>query len=263
MMPGQTELPAGPKPVKRRRRPGRLLKGMCFVLACGLLVAVVVYSHLFTLQRVMVHGNNYLQAEEIEQIGHVYRGQPLFQLQTDEVTEHLLQDLRIESAVVRRELPDTLDISIVERKPIATIATNYGYADLDRQGMVIASYKSLRQVPLPLISGLKLRDKFVGDEVSDQQVMALIQFLQLLDDNALNQLSEVNAARSDAITLYTNSSVQIRLGTLERLEEKAKLTQDFLNALPNSKHDIAYVDFRYRAPYIHLNEVYKPEKKAN
>ncbi len=256
-MAEQNTQPETVSSAKRRRAPRRWVRGLFFLLICSALMTALIYSPLFTLQRVVVHGNTYLQAEDIEQIGRIYKGQPLFQLKTDEVTQHLLQDLRIESAVVRRELPDTLAISIEERQPVATIATNYGYADLDRQGLVLASYKNLRQVPLPLITGRQLQDRFVGDTNTDDDVAAILAFLQHLDGNALNQLSEINAADMNAVTMYTTSAVQIRLGSLERLEEKAQLTQDFLEALPESKHAIEYVDFRFRAPYIKLNEVYK------
>lgn len=250
-----------PRPPRRAHR--RLFQGLLFLFACGVVMLVGVYSPLFTLQRVVVHGNKYLQVEDVEQIARVYKGQPIFQLKTDAVTQQLLQDLRIESAVVRRELPDTLDISIEERQPIATIATNYGYADLDRQGLVLASYKNLRQMPLPLITGVKIQDRFVGDANTDENVQSILAFLQQLDTNALNQISEVNAADMSAVTLYTTSAVQIRLGSLERWEEKAQLTQDFLDALPQSKHAIEYVDFRFRAPYIKLNEVYKDKAKQS
>ena len=95
--------------VRRRRSPRRVIKGGLFLLICGILIAVIIYTPLFTVQRIVVHGNQYLQDNDIVEIGRVYKGQPLFQLETDQVTANLMKDLRIESAVVRRRLPDRLE----------------------------------------------------------------------------------------------------------------------------------------------------------
>ena len=45
---------------------------------------------------------------------------------------------------------------------------------------------------------------------------------------------------------------QIRLGKLDRLDEKAVLTADFVKSLKTSRHAIDYVDFSYEAPFIKL-----------
>ena len=253
-----------PNLTRKRRSPRRLVKGLLFLLVCGGIMAIVVYSPLFTLQRVILHGNTNLTQEDILAIGRLHMGQPLFQLETDAVTQDLLQDLRIESAVVRRRVPDSLEIDVTERQAVATVACDYGYLDLDRQGKVIACYRSLRNMPIPLITGVSMHDLYVGDDNPDAVVAQILEFLQQLDANALNQLSEINIANKEAIMAYTNSSVQIRLGKLERMEEKAKLTQDFIEDLKNTPHEIEYVDFSYTAPFIRLkNMPAEPMVEAN
>lgn len=240
---------------KKRRSPRRLFKGLAFLLVCSVIMAVIVYSPLFTLQRVIIHGNTYLTQDDIMDIGRLHIGQPLFQLETDAVTQNLMHDLRIESAVVKRRVPDSLEIDVTERMPVATVASDYGYMDLDRKGKVIACYRSLRNMPIPLITGVSLHDLYVGDDNQDEIVASVLEFLQQLDSNALNQLSEINIANKDAIMAYTNSSVQIRLGRLDRIEEKAKLTQDFIENLKNTTHEVEYVDFSYTAPFIRLKNM--------
>lgn len=239
---------------KPRRSPRRLLKGLAFLLICGGMMSIIVYSPLFTLQRVMIHGNTYLDEEDILTSGRLQKGEPLFQLETTEVTQNLMKDLRIESAVVRRRLPDTLEIEVKERMPVATVACEYGFLDFDRQGKVIGSYKKLRKMPIPLITGIKMHDMYIGDDNRDKRVAKVLEFLSLLDEEALNHLSEINVTNPDAIMAYTNQAVQIRLGNFERWDEKAKLTRDFLLNLPHARHQIEYVDFSYTAPFIRLKE---------
>ncbi len=239
---------------KRRRSPRRLIKGLAFLAICGGVMSIIVYSPLFTLQRVVLHGNAYLNEEDILTSGRLHKGEPLFQLETDEVTQNLMKDLRIESAVVRRRVPDTLEIELKERLPVATVACDYGYLDLDRQGKVIGSYKTLRKMPIPLIAGVKMHDMYIGDDNKDPNVGKILEFLSLLDADSLNSLSEVNVTNPNAVMAYTNQAVQIRLGNFDRWEEKAKLTHDFLLSLSHARHQIEYVDFSYTAPFIRLKE---------
>ena len=240
------------KRIIKRRSPRRILKGFLFIVICTAIVGILVYSPIFVLRHVQVDGAVYLKKEELVRISGIYMGEPLFQLETDQVTKRLLQDLRIEEALVRRQLPSTLEITIKERMPVATVACEYGYLDIDRQGKVIDSYRTLKNMPIPMIMGVQVRDLYIGDDVTDEMVKKILSFLQQLDDASLNQLSEIAITGPDYLVAYTTNSVQIRLGKLERMEEKARLTQDFLKDLATNPYQVEYVDFNYTTPFIKL-----------
>ena len=240
------------KRIIKRRSPRRILKGFLFIVICTAIVGILVYSPIFVLRHVQVDGAVYLKKEELVRISGIYMGEPLFQLETDQVTKRLLQDLRIEEALVRRQLPSTLEITIKERMPVATVACEYGYLDIDRQGKVIDSYRTLKNMPIPMITGVQVRDLYIGDDVEDEMVKKILSCLQQLDDASLNQLSEISITGPDYLVAYTTNSVQIRLGKLERMEEKARLTQDFLKDLATNPYQVEYVDFNYTTPFIKL-----------
>ena len=103
---------------------------------------------------------------------------------------------------------------------MATVNCNYGYLDLDRNGVVLDSYKSLKTMQIPMITGAAVHDLYIGDEV--------------------------------VMYSATERPVQIRLGKLERLDEKARLTEDFLKDLATNPHPVEYVDFNYTTPFIKL-----------
>lgn len=237
---------------EQKRSPRRLWNGILLMLVTAAVLGIVVYSPIFTLRDIRVEGTTYLTKEDIMRIAGLYRGEPLFQLQTDVVMRRLMQDLRVEEAVVRRSLPDKLDMIIKERKPVAIVACEYGYLDLDRQGKVIDGYRSLKAMAIPLITGITLHDVYIGDDVADPTVKSILYFLQQIDEESLNQISEISIQSPDYLIAYTTHSVQIRLGRMERLEEKAELTMNFLQDLKTSPHAIEYVDFNYTAPYIKL-----------
>ena len=230
----------------------RILRGAFYLLCASGIIAVLVYSPLFTFQQLVVHGNVHLDENELCEIARIHYGQRLFELKTDEMTTNLLRDLRIESAVVRRQLPYKIEMDIVERIPVATVACDYGYLDFDRQGKVIASYRSLKGADIPIITGVKLRDLYIGDDNNDPQVAQAISFLARIDPADIGEISEVSLRNPDAVVAYTKTALPIRLGQLTGIPDKAALTQDFLRDQKTTRHTVEYVDFSYDAPFIKL-----------
>ena len=230
----------------------RILRGAFYLLCASGIIAVLVYSPLFTFQQLVVHGNVHLDENELCEIARIHYGQRLFELKTDEMTTNLLRDLRIESAVVRRQLPHKIEMDIVERISVATVACDYGYLDFDRQGKVIASYRSLKGADIPIITGVKLRDLYIGDDNTDPQVAQAISFLARIDPADIGEISEVSLRNPDAVVAYTKTALPIRLGQLTGIPDKAALTQDFLRDQKTTRHTVEYVDFSYDAPFIKL-----------
>lgn len=239
---------------RMRRRFGRVFKGLVFLIVSATVLGFFVYVPFFTLSEVKLVGAKYLTAEDIVKVGNIYMGEQLFRLETDEVQSRLAKDLRIEEVSVRRRLPHTLEVTLKERRPLATVKCDYGYLDLDRLGVVLDSYKSLKTMQIPMITGATVRDLYIGDAVEDDSVKRILDFLERLNEETLNRLSEISIVDKDYIVLYSATArpVQIRIGKLERLDEKARLTEDFLRDLENNPHQIEYVDFNYTTPVIKL-----------
>ena len=241
--------------IKRQRNRGnRIFKGIFFLLLCGAVIGAIVYFPILTLTHIKIIGANYLTEEDVMRVGNIYIGEPLFQLETDQVASRLSKDLRIEEVSVRRVLPHTLEVTVKERIPIATIVCDYGYLDLDRNGKIIDSYKTLKTMQIPMITGATVHDLYIGDDVEDPIVKKILEFLQKLNEHSLNKLSEVAIIEENYIVAYSNTTkpVQIRIGRLERFDEKARLTEDFLNDLETNPNPVEYVDFNYTAPFIKL-----------
>jgi len=242
--------------VKKVHRSGRrILKAIVFLAICGAIIGIFVYVPFFTLKEVKLIGAERLTVDDILKIGDIYIGEPIFELETDKVKNRLDQDLRIESAKVRRIVPNTLEVTLKERQAIATMVCDYGYLDVDKNGKIIDSYKNLREMSIPMITGSRIQDKYIGDDVEDELVKKILEFLQKFDAESLEKISEVAIISNDYIVAYTatEKTVQIRIGKIEeRTDEKAVLVQDFLHDLENNPHDVEYADFSYTAPFIKL-----------
>jgi len=242
--------------IRRRRTFGRIFRGLIFLIVSAAVLGFFVYVPFFTLSEIKLNGAKYLTQEDILRAGNIYMGEPLFKLETDVVQSRLSKDLRIEEVTVRRHLPHTLEVTIKERRPLATIQCDYGYLDLDHDGIVLDSYKNLKEMQIPMITGAEVRDLYIGDEIDDEVVKKILDFLQRINEDTLNRLSEISIVEKDYVVMYsaTDQPVQIRIGKMERLDEKAHLTEDFINNMETNTKPVEYVDFNYTAPVIKFRD---------
>lgn len=237
------------------REPSRkwqwLFQVLAFLGFVAVAAAAVVYLPVFKLSYISVAGNSYIPTEDIYRIAGIYKGQHMFQVETDKALQNLRKDLRIEQAVVRRTFPNGIFIEVEERRPIACVACEFGFLDLDRKGMVLNAYRVRHLQTTPLLVGVQVSDLYIGDTVQDEKIRLSLEYLSQLDDGALGQIVEMNLADPVFhVVARTTNAAEIRIGELDRLEEKAKYTKSFLEELRTTKKPIPYIDLTYSKPYI-------------
>lgn len=247
------------KETEDARKGRRIISSQGFIgllLVLVILIAGVLFikSSYFTVGSVIVEGNKYVSVEEIYRIADIPGTINIFSLNTANIKMRLLHDLRIDEVTVSRNFPGTIVINIKERKPIAYVASNYGFLEVDKQGVVLGVFKNIKQINVPMITGTRLENEYVGDKIQNQAVKNIVNYLSILDEVTLNQLSEVNIKSSEETIIYTLNSIHIRLGNSERLADKAKLTNDMLHELDGEKNKIEYIDLSYASPVIKFKE---------
>lgn len=237
----------------RKRRASILA---LWLAALALLIAIFLFikSPFFIVGTVVVEGNKYISVEEVLRIAGVPEHVNIFRLNTTEIQDRLTRDLRVAEVQVERNFPATIAIHVKERQPVAFVANQYGFVEIDRQGVVMAALKNLKEVKVPVITGIRLGDVYVGDQVDAPGLANVLAYLAGLDENVLNQLSEVNIKSPDDLIAYTTNSVYIRIGDSQRLIEKAKLTGEILQEISTKKMIVEYIDLNYTSPIIKIRD---------
>lgn len=106
----------------------------------------------YRLDRLYVEGRHYTNAQELKDILNMKRGDPLFAFDPDTARAMLVRIPWIKEANVRRELPNTIYISIHERTPIALWQHDGKVRVIDAEGMTLT--RDLRAfTKLPLVVG--------------------------------------------------------------------------------------------------------------
>ncbi|MBR3721424.1 MAG: FtsQ-type POTRA domain-containing protein [Selenomonadaceae bacterium] len=231
--------------MKRSVRPG-----IIYLLIAFIILLIFIYAPIFVLREIRADGMRFMTNEDIVRICNIPYGTPLFSIETDEISKRLLNDLRIEEAVVRRSLPCYLDISVKERLPVATIAAGNCYFAVDKGGKIIDAYTAPKFSEVPNIKGIYLKDVFIGDEVQNDVAKKILAFLDMLDDNSVKTIKELELTDSGEIWGETMMGIKLRLGDLSEMEVKAKLTMNFLEDIKKNPMPLEYADFYFNVPLL-------------
>ena len=107
----------------------------------------------FSVKDVVVQGRKQSSREEILDALSAERNSAIFDLDIDSAAERLGKLPWVNSAKVRRVLPDTVAVELFEREPVARWQKDYKLSVLDATGQVILSAKPDAFSDLPLIVG--------------------------------------------------------------------------------------------------------------
>ncbi|MGW5050096.1 cell division protein FtsQ/DivIB [Actinokineospora sp. NPDC004072] len=138
------------------------------VIGVMLVITAVVYVVWFTsllgVREIAVAGLHELKAEEVQGVAAVEPGTPLARVDTEAVAARVLELPRVAGVDVRRSLPGTLEITVVERTPVAVVVAQDGFHLVDGEGVDYA-VKAKAPAGLPTLKAAEPSAARVGVQV--------------------------------------------------------------------------------------------------
>jgi len=229
--------------VARRRR--FLLWGLGIVI-----VLVALFILPIPLGSIQVNGSKHITELDIIAAGNLRKPVNILQVKTKVLEDNLNHDLRIEKSTVSYKLPLTLQVDIKERRPIAIVVTQFGYATIDKNGQVIQLDQAITDSSVPILSGIKLGNTLLGDTIKEENVLKALIYLNALTEENIKNISELNIGDTSSLVGYTVDGLAIHIGDTTDLPEKAKLTEDMLKDVKARNVNAIFIDVNIKAPYI-------------
>lgn len=199
---------------RRRRMLGRsLLRVLAWILAPFLTVAVLaalVYglrtafftaNPRFVLRRIQVDASGNVQPTQVIGILKASGVRPhvsnLFALDPAALRRHLEAEVEVDRATVMRRLPDTLEVQIYERRPVAQLKVRPRQL-LDADGWILPMRHDDRSRLLPEITGVRNpRSLKVGTQIRDEIARSALRFLMLIATRPDGQLYDIATVQLD------------------------------------------------------------------
>lgn len=176
----------------RNRRIALIAVAGVIVTLIGL-VLTAVYSPILALREVRIEGTSRINAQEVQTALAGQMGTPLALLDSRAIEKQLASFPLIRSYSTQTIPPGTIVVSIVERQPVASVATPGGFALVDPAGIVL-------QESAEPIGGVPLID-LAGGTVDSPTFGAAVEVLLSLPPELLAQVQSVSAHTQDDVAL--------------------------------------------------------------
>jgi cell division protein FtsQ len=239
------------KPARKRNLSRRLRPVVAVILVALALygghrvVAIVASLEIFHVDRINVRGNQRLSNGEVLSLVDGLRGQSILAVDLEEWRHTLMNSPWVADASLRRTLPSTVDVAILERTPLGIGRINGVLYLVDDRGLVIDEYgPSYADLDLPIIDGLSAAP---GEENTDVYRALLARRLleALRVQNLAGRISQIDVSDShNAVVLLEGDPTLIRLGN-ERFVERLQSYLELAPALRERVPVIDYVDLRF------------------
>lgn len=215
---------------------GRVTRWLLFlvvVLLLGAGGAWVYNSDYFPVKKVDIQGKLVHQSpKELQTVAQQYMRGNIFRADVNGAREAFQKLPWIESALVRRRLPDTVEIILTERKPLAVWENTDGL--LDTKGNVFqASVKD----KLPVFDGQQGSGKDMVQHYHD--------FSEILKPRRLKIRKLIYTPRS-AWSVVLDNGITVRLGRENEIKRLQRFADIWPEMLKKDENRLGYVDMRYK-----------------
>ena len=213
--------------VRSRRRA--VIFGGGGAVAIAVLVWLFFFSSLLAVHSVSVSGQQAMTAAEIEAAAKVPFGTPLLRADLGAIRRRVQALAGIESATVSRSWPQTIDITVTERVPVAVVATSSGLHDIDATGVLFGHLRH-RPVGLPLIR--------LSGSVDAHALRGAATVAASLPHSILRQVTSITVRSMDDIRLNLTQGRSVRWGSANNSVIKAQVATALLR-LHKSRIDVS------------------------
>ncbi len=252
---GDTSAEGAPR-AKRESKKAELL-GFVLLAAGVMIVAAGAYGWQkeLTVETIAVDGNRIVTVDEITALSGVTPGSKLGGIALTAIRERLLRNAFIKNAVVRREFPSQIAVTVEERTPVAFLGTGE-LLTCDADGIVLPHIVSGEVANLPLISGLRSDARFeTGKKLDDStaaEALGILRAAAAIDPPMAQMISEIRPAADGGMMLITaDGGVPVAIGRGRIAEKLVKLASFWKQVvLPETGRRPESVDVRYQDQVI-------------
>lgn len=201
---------------KLRRFLKRLVTGvvailLLIVVAVG--IWVVYFSDYLVIKEIQVKGNEILSSEQITEVAQIPMGLQLARLDINKAAQEIANLKPVASVTIKRNWPNTVTISIIERKPILAVATSQGFLNIDKEGVGFNFTKNLA-------GGIRvIESKKPSEPLIKEITKAWLAFPEEIKD----KVQKVQAETLDDITFILSDKVRVIWGSSDKSEQKAQV----------------------------------------
>jgi cell division septal protein FtsQ len=244
------------KPGRRKTKRTWFSWRVVRVLATTLLLVYGIYrafslvlnASALQVSKVTVNGTVRLSAGEVQQLVHGLYGTNIITADLAKYRQRILDSPWVAEASLRRVLPSTIEITVVERRPFGISRLGTQLFLIDRDGTAIDEYgPQYSAFDLPIIDGLVQAPRNGRPSIDRARAQLAARVIDAIAPNAklASRLSQIDVGDvHNAMVLLDDDPAWLYLGE-DQFRERLQSYVEVASALRDQVAEIDYVDLRY------------------
>ncbi len=234
------------------KRSRRFLLGLIGLLALGLGVVVLanVWKSKLVVEHVSVSGTTIVDPDSVVRLARVPQGIKMMDVDLHRVEERIKHHPYVGQVIVKRSLPSTITITVIEREPLALLNGRV-LRCIDREGIVLPNSATRGVFDLPVITGLTEAQALTpGSRLSSRDLAEALQILETaraVGKELYHLISEIRIRNGGDLMLYTtDGSVPVIFGRGDA-PRKLVVLEEFWKTIVTERgpQALQYVDLRF------------------
>lgn len=204
------------------------------------------------LEEIEVRGTSPEKIDYLIKKVNLKKGRNIFEINLDEISHQLSQELLIRKVVILRNLPNKIVIKVEERKPFIITKWDKQIFGIDRDGVILPEpYNSFSFIE---VKGILKRKPLLGGKIKMKEMKTITEIQNLFSQVLPHfQISSLDLSQKRKIILFSNKNYYYL--SAENLANNLSLLPTLLADLSQKGIEYEYIDLRFKDIYV------KPIKK--
>ena len=207
-----------------------------------LIVVIVLYTSLnsgiFNSDNIEIEGNKYVESEYIIKALEVNNNKNIFRYNIKDMEEILLNNKYIDKVEIKRLLPNTLKVSIIEKEIVANLYNEEIYCYIDKEGNFIDEIDENNKdnevitVHIDYNKTDSQEIKFKNEE-NKKRLLYLLEYIK--EEGIYKKIDNIDMTKPNSINMGTKEYINILLNSDEELKYNISRLAMILADLQNKK----------------------------
>lgn len=222
----------------RIQKNRKIKKLLSWTILLAMLIGITVFlctSKMFQICNIEIKGNNQVSQETLVLLSEIQIGQNIFLTNTSKAEGNIAQNSYIKDVYIKRQLPDKIQIEIIEKQKLYTIEFNGMYAYIDKEGYILeTSQRNLSNLIL-LQGNATLNENIIaGNMLCKEDLKKLEDLENILKNAEKNNMSnkinkiDIKDAYNYILTMKEDRKI-IYIGDTANLTTKMLRAKDILD----------------------------------
>ena len=214
-----------------------------------LIVVIVLYTSLnsgiFNSDNIEIEGNKYVESEYIIKALEVNNNKNIFRYNIKDMEEILLNNKYIDKVEIKRLLPNTLKVSIIEKEIVANLYNEEIYCYIDKEGNFIDEIDENNKdnevitVHIDYNKTDSQEIKFKNEE-NKKRLLYLLEYIK--EEGIYKKIENIDMTKPNSINMSTKEDINILLNSDEELKYNISRLAMILADLQNKKQKGGEID---------------------